>query len=351
MRIRVFSFLFLIFLILPACIYAQNQELESFAFNFNQQNISLFLNAAQESRAQEISRQIQSLFLTALITPADKFWVNLNAAGQGLMLDSALISTEAGRILAEADLRLKKDAASLTNPRASEAGRLFWQRLYVKIGQSGAGQAEIPLANKLWIVPQEAVVSESAGRIAIIEAKLKVSSQPSGYRGDDFQEIILPLLTERVNSAEEYRELRRLFCALIMAQCYKDKIGANFMETPALFSDIRPQDLKPRLNFSPEKIWLEYAASIKQGEYSFSEDGLTKRRHYFNGGIDFQELKKIIRWAPDKIRGLARNLNAITENFVLLPPLAVVNAPNSASRADMLAALMSEGELARRRNK
>src|SRR5208282_4449030 len=71
---------------------------------------------------------------------------------------------------------LKQITASLIYPEG-ETGKKFWKRIYEEAAKK-FGTTNIPVNtfNKVWIVPEKAVVYENpkAGTVYVVEAKLKV---------------------------------------------------------------------------------------------------------------------------------------------------------------------------------
>src|SRR5476651_2711818 len=81
-----------------------------------------------------------------------------------------------GRDLLAEDYMLKQITASLIYPE-DEVGKKFWKRIYEE-AQKKYGTTNIPVNtfNKVWIVPEKAVVYENAkaGTAYVVESKLKV---------------------------------------------------------------------------------------------------------------------------------------------------------------------------------
>jgi hypothetical protein len=84
--------------------------------------------------------------------------------------------TEMGRDLLAEDYMLKQITASLIYPEG-EIGKKFWKRIYEE-AQRRYGTTNVPVNtfNKVWIVPEKAVVFENAkaGTAYVVESKLKV---------------------------------------------------------------------------------------------------------------------------------------------------------------------------------
>ena len=79
-----------------------------------------------------------------------------------------------GRDLLAQDYLLKQLTASLMYPE-KELGREFWQRVHKKVYEL-YGQREIPVNtfNKVWIVPEQAIVYERWPSAYVLKTKLKV---------------------------------------------------------------------------------------------------------------------------------------------------------------------------------
>ena len=79
-----------------------------------------------------------------------------------------------GRDLLAEDYLLKQITASLIYPE-SQLGKEFWQKVYAQ-AQAKYGTTNIPINtfNKVWIVPEKAVVYENRGVAFVLENHLKV---------------------------------------------------------------------------------------------------------------------------------------------------------------------------------
>jgi len=84
--------------------------------------------------------------------------------------------TETGRDLLAEDYLLKQITASLIYPE-DEIGKKFWKRIYEEaVKKFGTTNIPVNTFNKVWIVPEKAVVYENAkaGTAYVVESKLKV---------------------------------------------------------------------------------------------------------------------------------------------------------------------------------
>ena len=245
-------------------------------------------------------------FFIGLSFPDDKFWVNLNPNEPNSIIDSTLANTDFGRILLNADLRLKKDFCELTGPN-SPIGKEFWRRLYAKAQELGIGNT-LSINTRLWIVPDEVFISEAENKASIIESKLMVCLEadalaPKGIIQDEkerefqeyashlMEEMLLPFLGLKVNDGYAYADLRDVYQALILARWYKQKWnGRNNSIAASLKGDII-KELETNFFYTIDDVYQEYVRSFKDGEYSLKEKeggiaSTTVIRRYASGGIN-----------------------------------------------------------------
>jgi hypothetical protein len=255
-----------------------------------------------------INRSLAYFFI-GLGIPDDKLWVNLKPGGQDQIIDPSLKGTDLGKILLSADLTLKKDASEITNPRHSAIGRRYWDQLYAKAAELGVD--EMPVANRIWITPGSVVVAEDRTSIRIVRSELSVSLETdrssTENRGNDqkqraldeyssalMRELILPQLNKKVNSSPAYENLRQVYRAVILARWYRQRSGIG---DPTLIQRVKqtvPDDLPASVPYTCDQIYREYMASLRQGEYNFSENTSGRlqaymeliTRRYFSGGVD-----------------------------------------------------------------
>jgi len=263
-------------------------------------------------------------FFIGLAVPQERLWVNLNPDEPGRMIDPVLKDTDLGKFVLAADLQLKKDIAVLTNPRMSEGGRQYWDKLYAKAEELGI-EDKIPVANRVWIVPDVAQVSEIGDRLEIISSSLKIYLESEYINGEGkindpkqqeltsyanrlLSELIIPVLTQKVNRHAAYSDLRAAYQALLLAQWYKKRSSASpdyFLRNSA---STALKDASTDLDFRAEQIYREYLSSLQKGEYNFSESRNSQldfylsviTRDYFSGGVDLRAMKTEI--VPEKIQ-------------------------------------------------
>ena len=92
-------------------------------------------------------------FKIGLSLPNDKFWVNLRPDSEDQIIDDELAKTDLGKVMLEADLKLKQDTALFTSPQTPQ-GQEYWNKLYKKAGELfGTENITIPTLTRPWIVP------------------------------------------------------------------------------------------------------------------------------------------------------------------------------------------------------
>jgi len=122
--------------------------------------------------------------------------VNLSPGEPDRIIPEAFGQTEMGRDLLAQDYLLKQLTSSLMYPE-EELDEEFWDKIY-KTAQEQYGTTEIPVStfNKIWIVPEKAVVYENAEtNIAFVsESRLKVMLEEDYLSTVEYRREISPNL-------------------------------------------------------------------------------------------------------------------------------------------------------------
>jgi len=254
-------------------------------------------------------------FFIGLTLHDDDFWVNLNPDEPSRIINPALANTDLGRIMLNADYRLKEDVSNIINPQASKIGKEFWKRLYEKAEELGAVD-KIPVITRLWIVPKSTEVYEKENQLYIVKSRLKVQLEPAylsqsaklkNKRGKELQdfaaelleELVLPQLNKRVNESYAYADLRDIYNALILAHWYKEGFGSGYNSLQQIVNYQVLNDVETDYASTPDEIYQSYVKSIKESQYSFTETETLSSsfytnittRHYLSGGVDFRDIK------------------------------------------------------------
>ena len=136
-------------------------------------------------------------------------FINLSPYEKDRIVPQEFGQTEMGRDLLAEDYLLKQITASLIYPE-SQLGKAFWQKIYTQ-AQAKYGTTNIPINtfNKVWIVPEKAVVYENKGTAFVLENHLKVMleqdylalSNSVSLRGSEATEAISKRTTNSVEIA------------------------------------------------------------------------------------------------------------------------------------------------------
>ncbi|MFE6172840.1 hypothetical protein [Streptomyces sp. NPDC056464] len=258
--------------------------------------------ARRSSTGVRTAREASDSFFVWLALPASTFWVNLNPNEPDRIVDAELGRTDAGRILLQADLRLKKTTARLIHPNTSP-GQRFWDRI--------SGQC---MSFRTWIVPGPAEVSTKGDELYILDAPLsvKMESQYLAARGNDdagaascgkqskatqarnekvFRDLILPGIEKAVNEGPEYAELRRVYLSRVAAEWYRERAASS----PTAYSDLIDRgdvdDWVTGTRWKPEDTFKQYVRSYRDGEFKVTRrtrnGDYIETRTYIFGGVDF----------------------------------------------------------------
>jgi len=295
---------------------------------------------------QEESIKLIKYFLASLTIPENDLWVNLSPYEKNRIIPQSFGQTEMGRDLLAEDYMLKQITASLIYPEG-DVGKRFWKRIYEEAAKKfGTTNIPVDTFNKVWIVPEKAVVYENvqAGTAYIVESKLKVMLEEdylalshnvipakAGIQeiGDSPQfrtqkgtvpmssfnkglspfeplnvntlgsqiirQIVIPELTKEVNEDKNFAQLRQVYNSLILATWYKKKIKDSILEqvyaNQKKVAGVNINDPK-----ETQRIYQRYLQAFKKGVYNYIKedvDPLTQEtipRKYFSGGVQLSDL-------------------------------------------------------------
>ncbi|MDE1921503.1 MAG: hypothetical protein KGI24_08690, partial [Candidatus Omnitrophica bacterium] len=259
-------------------------------------------------------------FLASLTIPEKDMWVNLSPYEHGRVIQPEFGLTEMGKEMLAQDYLLKQVTASVMYPEGN-IGREFWSKIYEE-AYKRLGTTNIPVStfNKVWILPDQAVVYEDPvdNTAVIIKAKLKVmleedylalhkTSVPHENRGAAgaarqlsnalIRRIILPLIDKEVNTGKNFAALRQVYNSLILAFWYKNKlkeslIGKGYVNRKKIHGvEVTDKNID-------EEIYRQYIKSYKKGVYNYIKEdvnpwtGETVPRKYFSGGIVWDHLDR-----------------------------------------------------------
>lgn len=287
---------------------------------------------------REAAQLAADSFFTWLALPPSSFWVNLNPNEPDRIIDARLGRTDAGRVLLEADLRLKKTDAKLLNPRTAR-GRAFWDAL--------RGERSC-LSSRAWIVPRPAVVRESGNALFILDAPLEVKmetanagseSDPSACPGQSvadtrhndkvYRKSILPLVQRAVNNAPEYADLRRVYASRVAAEWYRQRSTTKRTAYSDLIDSGDVSAWPSRVPWDPQEVYRRYVRSYREGEFRVERrtrrGGYVYVNTYTYGGVDFTTVPRQVLDAAEFIR--TRPALTATADRALAAPAAEEGRP------------------------
>jgi hypothetical protein len=245
-------------------------------------------------------------FFTWLVLQPSRFTVNLNPDEPDRIIDAQLGKTDAGRVLLEADLQMKKTVAKLIHPDTPQ-GQAFWNALH---GETSC------LSMRQWIVPRPAVVRESDNELFILDAPLEVKMETeyfksqgsagagcSGQAKSDttyneavYRAKILPEVEKAVNTAPEYADLRRVYASRVAAEWYRQRSAKKDTPYRHLIDSGDVSAWPSRVAWTPRQVFDRYVQSFKNGEFKVErttrQGDLIVTQTYVYGGVDFSHIPK-----------------------------------------------------------
>ncbi len=246
-------------------------------------------------------------FMTSMTVPEKEMWVNLSPYEKDRIIPNGLGQTDMGKDMLSQDYILKQITSSLLYPD-SKTGKIFWEKVYARIRKKlGATDVPIDTFNKVWIVPDKAVVYERGSTVYIAESHLKVmleedyaamvngvkykkSPGTQAIAQEAIREIVLPVLEEEVNSGKNFSKLRQIYNAMILAVWFKCNLQKSILGQ--VYVDKNKTAGVDAVDKSFRKmIYEQYLMSFKKGVYNYIREendpiaGKMQARKYFSGGL------------------------------------------------------------------
>lgn len=258
-----------------------------------------------EQKHPEYTKLIK-YFLAAVAIPDTEQWVNLSPYEKDRIIPDNFGKTEMGRDLLSQDYILKQLASSLTSPD-SELGKKFWDKVYERAYQK-FGNTNIPpdTFNKVWIVPNKAVIYEKGNTVYVLEHHLKVmmeadylamknnviasgaATEAGELLGKVMREVIIPAIEKEVNEGKNFDQLRQVYSGMLLAAWYKRALKESILtKVYGDRSKVKGIDQDPKNN---QQIYDQYVAAFKKGVFSMIKEDVDKYtqevipRKYFSGG-------------------------------------------------------------------
>ncbi len=316
--------------LLPTSLAYSLPILKAISINPNDPfKIDFVLDTANDSPSQQIDqKQVDLLikyFLSFLTLPEEELWVNLSPYEKNRIITSEFATTNAGRDMLVQDYILKQLAASLTYPY-QQTGKLFWKKIFDR-AKVQYGNTDIPvnIFNKVWVVPDKAIVYEKNGSAYIAESRLKVLTEedylsiekhsaqldvPSSKRpkideisSEITREIIIPQLEREVNEGKYFSPLRQMYNSLILAIWFKKRYKQNLI-SKVYVDRKKTSGITLSEGQVKEKIYAQYLKAYKKGAYNFIREDLDENlketipRKYFSGGFSFVDAPTRVSFRP-----------------------------------------------------
>jgi hypothetical protein len=282
------------------------------------------MNFSDEDFKKESTKLIK-YFLASLTVPEDQMWVNLSPYEKNRIVPDDFGKTEMGRDLLAQDYMLKQLTASLMNPEADLGGE-FWKRVYAKAKEK-YGTTDIPMNtfNKIWIVPQKAVVYEHEKGAFVVRSHLKVMLEEdylaleanknsnkhglgdlkkedlkvvSGVQTSIIKDLLIPEIEKEVNEGKTFANLRQIYNSVILASWYKQALRESLLGQYYV-DQKKTKGIETDDQTINEKIYNQYVESFKKGVYNYIKEDYDPKtqevipRKYFSGGANLAVQKTL----------------------------------------------------------
>ena len=281
--------------------------------------------SSAEDLKTESTRMIK-YFLASITVPENDLWVNLSPYEKDRIIPDGFGMTEMGRDLLAQDYMLKQITASVIYPE-EKIGREFWNKVYTE-AQRRFGSRDVPVdtVNKVWIVPEKAVVYENKDSAYVVESRLKVlleedylalekgtanivdknnAKETNSLGAQIVREVVIPILEKEVNEGKNFAQLRQVYHSLILALWFKDKIRESILGQAYVDRDkVSGVDIADKT--AKEKIWSQYVEAFKKGAYNYIKEDYdaatqqTTPRKYFSGGAGLFKTRGVLVKSHDR---------------------------------------------------
>jgi len=294
-------------------------------------------NNLEGNAFKEETEKLIKYFMTALTVPDEEMWVNLSPYEKNRIIAKGLGDTEMGRDMLAQDYLLKQFTASLMYPN-EELGNEFWKRIYARIEEElGATKIPTNTFNKIWIVPQDAVVYVNGTKIFVVKSHLEVlleedylalemNKKKTKHRGKNVSEknreimtsiaketirkILIPEIEREVNHGKTFANLRQIYNSMILATWYKEHLKSGaFAQLYINKNKINGIEVEDKE--SKHKIYHQYVNAVEKGvfglmreDYDATEQEVILRK-YFSGGLT--KVKRTLPGTPEPQWVVAQN--------------------------------------------
>jgi uncharacterized repeat protein (TIGR01451 family) len=251
----------------------------------------------------DTASQASDAFFTWLALPPQSHWVNLNPNEPDRIFDAQFGRTDAGRVLLEADLAMKKSFARAMHPD-TPSGAAFWQEFDALYDNRPDGNYCFSFRQE--IVPAPASVRETGDELYILDAPLRIEAVAQHYPGytpcsdaealdprkqELYRRVIVPVVEQAVNTAPEYAALRRVYLSRVAAEWFRQRSAKHRTGVSRIVDSgvVDPWALNPP--WDPKPVFDEMVRSLTHGEFVVERQKQTGEvvwtRIYSFGGVNF----------------------------------------------------------------
>ncbi|MBF0484281.1 MAG: hypothetical protein HQL25_06200 [Candidatus Omnitrophica bacterium] len=271
-------------------------------------------------------------FLAGLTIPEKDLWVNLSPKEPDRIIPEAFSQTDMGKGLLEQDFILKQMTSAMILPN-NKLGKEFWEKIYEKAYETrgkegkdslsslwGEGKGE-GILNKVWIIPDKAVVYEGNNTAYVVEAKLKVMTEEDYLAGGSpvkslrdhgvlnyqtfLKNIIIPKIEAEVNEGPQFAQLRQIYHSLILAMWFKKNLQNHIINKG--YSDRNKVDginnndpqAKQKIYDAYLKAFTDGANALIKEDYDPNTQQIVPRK-YISGGLDYTHFDSAMTVTQDK---------------------------------------------------
>ncbi|WP_438297611.1 hypothetical protein [Streptomyces sp. HUAS TT7] len=258
---------------------------------------------------KEKSQLINDAFFTWLALTPDHFWVNLNPDDPATIMKAPFDKTDAGRVLLQADMEMKRDFGRAEDPK-TDAGKRFWNEISKVDGKPCMG------STRNWITPRKAKVREEDDGLYILDAPLEVKTVAQDYNSpgpgggmpckltkaqtdhnmDVYKRTLLPVVEKQVNEAPKYADLRRVYKARIGAEYVRQTVTKNPRAFAGSFNKILNSNQVGRwplrgqnADWDKLTVWKQMKKSYTEGDFKYQIPVGGQVWVYTVGGVDFSQ--------------------------------------------------------------
>ena len=281
-------------------------------------------------------KKLVKYFLASLTIPDQDQWVNLSPYEKNRIIKENFGKTEMGRDLLAEDYMLKQITSTLIYPEDG-LGKKFWDKIYASAWKEfHTTQIPVNTFNKVWILPDQAIVYESGNTAYILKSHLKVmleedylsmqkhegkvnptpKNKINKLGSDIVRQVILPQLEREVNEGKNFTSLRQMYSGMVLATWYKRALKESLLGK--IYADkgkVKGVDQDPRSN---EAIYQRYLSAFKKGVFNYIKEDVDKYskesipRKYFSGG--FKRLDPAMKGRNGDVKVL-RGLSKLTPDL------------------------------------